>query len=446
MQTSLADDSVRQSVAHKTSWKLIPVLLFMYFVCYLDRVNISYAALQLNADIGLSEAAYGFGAGIFFVAYVAFQVPANVMLTRLGSRKWLGVLLASWGTVAALMASIQTPQQFFVLRFILGVTEAGFFPAMIFYLTSWFPSARRGRIMGMAIAAAPLSGLIGGPLSTWLMQHTHELFFDLRGWQSMFIIEALPAIAMGIWCFFRLPQRPETADWLTPEEKALLLRDLQHDAQTAAATKSINLADGPLTVSEILKVVLHPLVLSLGLIYLTIEFGEYALAFFLPLMVNEINETASLGLSLTQIGLLVAIPSIAGAAAMIVWGKRSDIKQERIWHIVFPALLGAVAIIGAGYSNSLTLSIAAFSIAAAAIFSCVAVFWVLPSLYLTGAQAAIGIATINAMGNFAGLLGSSITGALRDYSGNYQLGLWVIGFFLVMAAGIVLALDRHTKR
>ncbi|MGV9862750.1 MFS transporter [Rhodococcus koreensis] len=424
-----------ESVGRKTTKMIMPVILFMYFICYLDRVNISYAALQLNADIGLSETAYGFGAGIFFVAYVMFQVPANVMLTKVGPKRWMGGLLATWGLLAALMSTIQSPVHFFVLRFLLGVAEAGFFPAMIFYLTLWFPIARRGRITAIAIAAAPLSGLIGGPLSTWLMESTHGLF-GLRGWQSMFIIEALPAILLGVWCIYKLPERPETVTWLTQTEKVWLINELDTEASAIEQTRSSG---------GVLRTIFSPLVLALGLVYLAIEFGEYALAFFLPTIVESLNESYALGLSLSQIGLIAAIPSLAGAAAMILWGRHSDRTQERTWHIAGPSLLGAVAIVGAGYANNIVVAVVAFSVTAAAIFSAVPIFWQLPSRYLTGVASAAGIAMVNAMGNFSGLLGPSITGALKDLTGTYRSGLWVMGAFLVLAAAGTVAISRMAK-
>lgn len=444
MRNLVVEKEIRESFSRKTFWKIMPILLLMYLVCYLDRVNISYAALQLNSDIGLSQTAYGFGAGIFFIAYVIFQVPANIMLTKVGPRKWLGFVLVAWGTIAASMSMIRDPLHFFVLRFILGMAEAGFFPAMIFYLSLWFPSATRGRITALAIAAAPLSGMVGGPLSTWLMEHTHQVFFGLHGWQSMFIIEAIPAIVLGVWCMNRLPDRPENTTWLTAEERALLMRDLRAD-QAAAVNSAGFHSSEPSGFSAVMKTIFSPVVLGLGVTYLALEFGEYALAFFLPLMVNNLNDTLSLKLSLVQVGFVAAIPSLVGAVAMVWWGRRSDRRNERIFHIVLPSVVGAIAIVAAGYSNNIYLSVAAFSITAAAIFSAVPLFWLLPSDYLTGVQAAIGIAAINAMGNFSGLIGPWIIGILKDHSGSYKPGLWVMGMFLVCTAIGVVTLDRVAR-
>lgn len=424
------------SVASKTTRTIVPVILLMYLVCYLDRVNISFAALQLNTDIGLSTAAYGFGAGIFFVTYVIFQVPANVMLTKIGPKRWMGGMLIVWGTIAALMATIQNPTHFYVLRALLGIAEAGFFPGMIFYLTLWFPIARRGRITAIAIAAAPLSGLIGAPLSTWLMDSTHG-FLGLQGWQSMFIIEALPAIALGIWAAIKLPESPLTVTWLTRDEAQWLHNELE--AERAAIAEAGNAKDG------VLRTILSPLVLALGMIYLGLEFGEYALAFFLPTIIESLNEDFAVGLSLTQIGLVTAIPSLCGVIAMILWGRRSDRKQERIWHLVIPSVFGAVAIISAGYANSLPLAVLAFSITSACIFSATPIFWQLPSRYLTGLASAAAIGMINAMGNFSGLIGPSITGVLRDQTGSYSASLWVMGGFLVLAAIGTLILARIVR-
>ncbi|AXK35111.1 MFS transporter [Streptomyces armeniacus] len=432
MKKSSAHFPVPESVARKTTWMIVPVILLMYFICYLDRVNISYAALQLNADIGLSDAAYGFGAGIFFVAYVAFQVPANMMLARFGPRRWLGCILGAWGLLAMLMAAITAPWHFFALRFLLGMAEAGFFPAMIYYLALWFPAERRGRITAIAIAAAPLSGLIGGPLSTWLMSSAHGLF-GLRGWQSMFVIEALPAVLLGIWCFVKLPERPAAVAWLTAEEKTWLQGTLDAEAEEIQGARRSK---------GVLRTILSPLVLGLGLVYLALEFGEYALAFFLPKIIERFDTDMGGELSVSQIGLVTAIPSLAGVVAMVLWGRHSDRTRERTWHIAGPAMVGAVAIVAAGYTGSLVAAVLAFSVTAAGIFAAVPIFWQLPLRYLTGTAAAVSIAMINAMGNFSGLLGPSITGVLHDATGSYRAGLWVMGGFLVLAAAGALAVSR----
>lgn len=305
-----------------------------------------------------------------------------------------------------------------------------------FYLTLWFPVARRGWITAIAIAAAPLSGLIGAPLSTWLMDSTHG-FLGLQGWQSMFIIEALPAIALGIWATVKLPESPLTVKWLTRDEAQWLHNELE--AERTAIAEAGNAKDG------VLRTILSPLVLALGMIYLGLEFGEYALAFFLPTIIESLNEDFAVGLSLTQIGLVTAIPSLCGVIAMILWGRRSDRKQERIWHLVIPSVLGAVAIVSAGYANSLPLAVLAFSITSACIFSATRIFWQLPSRYPTGLASAAAIGMINAMGNFSGLIGPSITGVLRDQTGSYSASLWVMGGFLVLAAVGTVILARIVR-
>lgn len=428
--------AVQRSTAKKTMFRIVPIVLTMYFICYLDRVNISYAALEMNSDIGLSEAAYGFGAGIFFVAYVACQVPANILMFKVGPRRWMGVILMAWGTFALLMFTITSPVHFYILRVLLGIAEAGFFPALVFFISTWFPISHRGRVTAMAISAAPISGLLGGPLTTWLMEATHGTA-GLHGWQMMFIIEALPAIALGIWVFVRLPQTAHGVNWLTREEADWLTETLESEH---TAVQSVQKPRG------VLRTLVSPLVLCLGFVYLGVEFGEYAFGFFLPLMVESLNTQHGLGLTISQVGLVAAIPSLCGALGMILWGRHSDRNQERTWHIILPLLVGAVAIVLTSFASNLPVAIVGFGITAVAIFSTVGVFWTVPSQYLTGVAAAAGIALINAMGSFAGVLGPMITGSLQTATGNYNASLWAIAGFLIIASTAMLILRRVKTR
>lgn len=430
-------ESVASRVDRKTVRRIVPFVMLLYIIAYLDRVNISYASLEMNADIGLSTAAYGFGAGIFFVGYIIFEVPSNVLLRRFGARRWLARIIFSWGILATCMALVQGPTSFYVLRFLLGVAEAGFFPGIILYLTYWFPAKRRGQVTAMFMAAIPLSGLIGAPLSTGLMTVADGLF-GLTGWQAMYIIEGIPAVSLGVVTWFYLVDRPSKAKWLTAEESTWLEEHLAEEAAVAS-----EVGEG-----KILRSLTHPLILSLGLIYIGLQFGEYALGFFLPQMVQSFEASFGISLSLFQIGLVTAIPSFFGVIVMIIWGRHSDRRKERTWHIIIPAIAGAIGILVSSYVGNPILMIAALALAAAGVYSSLPIFWQLPPLYLKGTALAVGIAMANSMGNISGIIGPSIIGGLHDLTGSFTTGTWVIAAFLVMSAGgaVVLRWISHQKR
>lgn len=430
--------SMASRIDRKTLRRIVPFVMLLYIVAYLDRVNISYASLEMNADIGLSTAAYGFGASIFFVGYIIFEVPSNVLLRRFGARRWLARIIFSWGILATCMALVQGPTSFYVLRFLLGVAEAGFFPGIILYLTYWFPAKRRGKVTAMFMAAIPLSGLIGAPLSTGLMTVADGLF-GLAGWQAMYIIEGLPAVALGVVTWFYLVDRPSKARWLTNEESTWLENRLAAEAQEASEVGQ----------GKILRSLTHPLILALGLIYIGLQFGEYALGFFLPQMVQSFEASFGVSLSLIQIGLITAIPSFFGVLAMILWGRQSDRRNERTWHLIIPAVAGAIGILVSSYVGTPMLMILALSLAAAGVYSSLPIFWQLPPLYLKGTALAVGIAMANSMGNISGIIGPSIIGGLHDLTGSFATGTWVIAAFLITSAGGAIVLrwvGRHKRK
>jgi ACS family tartrate transporter-like MFS transporter len=431
------DEAIRKRVHKKTALRILPFILCAYFICYLDRVNISFASLEMNASIGLSAASYGLGAAIFFVAYFIFEVPSNLALTKFGPRIWIARIMITWGILAGCMSLVQGPTSFYIMRFLLGVAEAGFFPAMILYLTYWFPQQRRGQMTAIFFMAVPLSGLIGAPLSTWLMTETHGLF-GLEGWQVMFVAEAIPSVIGGIVALFWLVDHPSKAKFLTVEERTWLDQELAKEADEVAAAGHSH--------KGILKTLVRPAVIFLGLIYLGLEFGEYALGFFLPQMVEALNQSFGSGLSLVQVGLITAVPSLVGVLSMVYWGRRSDRKKERTWHIVVPTIIGATAICLLPLATDLWTNMLLFSITSAAIFSAIPVFWQLPSRYLTGTAAAVGIALINSVGNISGILGPSITGSLKTLTGTYNSGYYVLGIFLVLAAVGALVLRSSTRK
>ncbi|MBP8532290.1 MFS transporter [Streptomyces sp. MK37H] len=428
---------VRRTTMRKTMWRILPFLLFAYLVCYLDRVNISFASLEMNADVGISDSAYGIGAGVFFVAYFIFEVPSNIALTKFGPRLWIARIMITWGIIAGCMSLVQGPISFYVLRFLMGVAEAGFFPAMILYLTRWFPREKRAQATATFFMAVPLAGLIGSPLSTWLMTMLHGVA-GLRGWQAMFVIEAVPSVLGGIACLFWLVDKPAQATFLTEPERAWLVAELESETGEVSATHRHQ--------HSTMRTLLRPAVLYMALIYLGLEFGEYALGFFLPQMVQSFSDQFGTHLSLMQIGLISAIPSAVGVCCMIFWGRHSDRAQERTWHIVIPTLIGAAAIAASPFFSNFFIGMVLVSVTAAAIYSSIPVFWQLPSRYLVGTAAAVGVAVINSVGNLSGIIAPSLTGVLKDATGTYSAGYILLGVFLLFAAGGTLALHRATHR
>ena len=350
---------------------------------------------------------------------------------------WIARIMITWGIIAGCMALVQGPTSFYILRFLMGVAEAGFFPAMILYLTRWFPREKRAQVTATFFMAVPLASLIGSPLSTWLMTVLHGVV-GLHGWQAMFIIEAVPSVLGGIACLFWLIDKPSQATFLTEPERAWLVAELEAEAAEVSANHGHQ--------QSIVRTLLRPAVVSMALIYLGLEFGEYALGFFLPQMVQSYSDQFGSNLSLIQIGLISAIPSAVGICCMILWGRHSDRARERTWHIVIPTLIGAAAIMASPFFSNFFVNMLLVSVTAAAIYSSIPVFWQLPSRYLAGVGAAVGIAAVNSVGNLSGIIGPSLTGILKDATGTYSAGYILLGVFLLFAAAGTLALHRATKK
>ena len=406
--------------------RLIPLLAALYFVSFLDRVNIGFAALTMNADLGLSASAFGLGAGIFFIGYTLFTVPANMMLQRLGASRWLALISIVWGLVSASTAFVTTPLEFYAVRLILGVTEAGFLPGVILYLTYWFPKEMRGRIIGNFFVAVPLANVLGAPLSGWLLTQSALGF---RGWQVMFIVEALPAIALGIITLFWLTDRPSHAKWLDEDERRVI-ETLVDDGADAAGHPA-RLRDG----------LLNPIVWTLGMLYFLIVIGLYGFGFWSPQILQSLGN-----LSTEQTGWIVAIPNLVAAVGLLLWSRHSDRAGERIWHVAIPVLLSAAGFLIAGQVTSLIAATLAFAVATLGIYAACPVFWTLPSLVLRGSAAAAGIALVNSLGNLAGYAGPMIMGWLKDSTGNYSYGLTVLAGSMALAGLLALSLRRAITR
>ncbi|MBS0639667.1 MAG: MFS transporter [Proteobacteria bacterium] len=420
-------DSLESSTIRKVSFRLVPFLMLCYFVAYLDRVNVGFAALTMNADLGITASAYGFGAGVFFFSYFLFEVPSNLALERFGARKWIARIMLTWGVLSGCMALVQGETSFYIVRILLGAAEAGFFPGIIFYLTLWFPGVYRARIIGWFMAAIPLSSVLGAPVSGFLL-NMHG-FWGLAGWQWLFIIEAAPAVILAGVVWFYLTDRPAEARWLTPQERNWLSTRLAAEGKRKEEVHGLS----------VLQAIFNLRVLALCLVYFGAVATNYGTAFWLPQIVKEF------GLSNLQVGFVTAIPYVVGTIGMVWWGKRSDAAMERKWHAAIPFALAAIGIAGSTLVASPVLKMAMLSLGAFGVFAVLPVFWTFPTAFLHGAAAAAGIAAINSVGNLAGFFGPSVMGWLKDWTGNFSAGLWAIAACAVMGMVIVLVL-RHDSQ
>jgi D-galactonate transporter len=426
----LADQpaAVDNRVTRKVTLRLLPFLGLLYLVNYLDRVNVGFAALTMNADLGLSAAAYGLGAGLFFIGYFLFEVPSNIILHRVGARVWIARIMVTWGLTASATAFIQGEISFYVVRVLLGVAEAGFFPGIILYLTYWFPRRQRARIVALFFLAVPLSSVIGSPLSTLLIQHGNAMLGFDAGWRFMFFVEGIPAVLLGVLVLALLPSRPRHATWLTNHESSALERYITaEDAREVGREMSTRAA------------LTHPRVIALSVIYFGIVYGLYVLAFFLPQVIKGFQMQFQVRLSLVEIGLITAVPYAFASVAMVLWARHSDHTGERAGHVATAAFIGAAGIAAALYMNSPLLTMVCITVCAVGVYAAIPVFWQLPNVFLTGVGAAAGIGLINSFGNLSGFLGPYLTGWLEDLSGSFRTGLWVVTGFMVLAGIIALS-------
>jgi ACS family tartrate transporter-like MFS transporter len=405
---SPATTDVEARTIARVTMRLVPFLIVCYFVAYLDRVNVGFAALRMNADLGISATAYGLGAGIFFLAYFLFEVPSNLFLERFDARKWIARIMFSWGILSGAMAFIGGEVGFYVVRMLLGAAEAGFFPGIIFYLTLWFPAAYRARIVGYFMAAIPLSSLIGAPISGYLLGL--DGIAGLKGWQWLFILEAVPALILSVVVFFYLTDRPADAVWLGPEERRWLTQRLELERRNREASRHFT----------VVEALMNPQVLALALVYFAAVAANYGVTFFLPQIIK------GFGLSNAATGWVTAVPYLIGTVAMVYWGLHSDRMRERKLHCAGALLVAALGIAGCALFDDPILKIISISIGGAGIFGCLPVFWTLPTAFLTGAAAAGGIAIINSIGNLSGFFGPYLMGWLKDATGTFSLGLLTI--------------------
>lgn len=414
---SIASTGFEKAVVRKVTLRIIPFVFLLYIISYLDRANIGYAALQMNAELALSAEVFGFVSGIFFLGYFLFEVPSNVMLNRYGARIWIARILVTWGIIAAACAFAQTATHLYVLRFLLGVAEAGFFPGIIVYLTYWFRSKELATTVALFTAAIPVSYIIGAPLSTWIMDNVQWLGWS--GWRWMLFLEGIPAVVLGVVCFFYLTDKPEQAKWLAPTEKAWLIDELERDRKARKNVKHFGA----------MKAMTNPKVLYLSFIYFVYQCGSLGVGYWMPQIIKGFSTT----LTHTQIGLIATIPYIAATVVMIGWSRSSDRMDERKMHSAIPLGIAAAAMVGAGMVTSPVLSITMISLALAGLYSFKSPFWALPTLFLSRSTAAISIAVINSIGNLGGFFGPSMIGVVKGNTNSASAGLLFLAGLLAVA-------------
>jgi MFS family permease len=409
----------------RVSARLIPFLLLCYFVAFLDRINVSFAALQMNHDLGFNPAIYGFGAGLFFLTYCVFEVPSNLLLYRFGATRWIARIMFTWGLCAAAMAFIVGPNSFYAMRLLLGAAEAGFFPGVLFFLTLWFPAAHRGRVIGLFMSGVAISGLIGSPISGLLLSLDGTA--GLRGWQWLFILEGAPAIILAPLVLAYLQDGPLQANWLPAPEKLWLARTMEaeHRAENGAPKAAT------------LRALLNPRILLLAATYFSNVAMVNGILFFLPLILK------GFGLSNTQTGFVAAIPSAAALVAVIWWGRRSDARKERYGHAAFANLLAGAALLASVLLVDPTARIAAITVAFAATLSFTAPFWTIPASFLTGAASAGGYGTVSSLGVIGGFVAPSIIGWLSGITGDFRGGLGAIAVLAIVMSGIFYTAGRR---
>lgn len=404
----------------KVAWRLMPLLLVCYIVAYLDRVNVGFAKLQMMSALGFSDVVYGMGAGIFFIGYFIFEVPSNIILHKVGARMWIGRIMISWGILSAAMMYVSSEPMFYVMRFLLGVAEAGFFPGIILYLTYWYPSQRRGRITALFMTGIALAGVIGGPLSGYIMK-----MFDgaqgLAGWQWMFLLEGVPSVILGVIVIIMLDDSIADAKWLSEEERAVLASNIQAEVQDKHD-------------ESIMKIFSSGRVWLMAAIYFNFVMGIYGISFWLPTIIKAMGIADPL-----EIGMMSAIPYGVAVVVMLLVAKNADRMRERRWHVAIPGLCGAAGLLLAVFwSQDTVLAMVALTLATAGILTTLPMFWSLPTAFLTGTGAAAGIAMINSLGNLSGFSSPYAFGWLKQATGSTDAGMYLLAGCVVLGSILTL--------
>ncbi len=412
-----------QQIYRKLDRRLLPFLISLFIVAYIDRVNIGFAKLTMSGQLGFSDSVYGLGAGIFFLGYFLFEIPSNLILQRVGAKLWIARIMIIWGLLSAAMVFVSSPLQFYALRFLLGIGEAGFFPGIILYLTYWYPAGRRAKATAAFMTAIAWSGIIGGPLSGFIMTRFDGIA-NLTGWQWLFLLEAAPAVILGVVVMLWLDNDPTSAQWLNVEERAWLVGKLQHEER-----QKNQIGD----CCDVRQALTNSKVWLLSAVYFSVVMGLYGISFWLPQIINALSKQ-----NLQQTGLLAAVPYVLAAIGMVIIGHSSDKRNERCWHFALSALLGSAGLtLSAVYNGSLPLALLTLSLACLGILAALPVFWSLPTQFLTGRAAAGGIALINACGNLAGYLSPVLVAWIKETTGHLSNALYMLAAWLLLSAILV---------
>jgi MFS transporter, ACS family, tartrate transporter len=414
-------------VLRKVTLRIVPFVMLLYFIAFIDRVNIGFAALTMNKDLGFSPSVFGVGAGIFFLGYFLFEVPSNLVLDKVGARIWIARVMITWGLISGAMAFVKGANSFYALRFLLGAAEAGFFPGIILYLSYWFPARQRAAVTAIFMAAAPLSTVLGSPVSGALLE-MHGLL-GLSGWQWMFIVEAIPALLLGVVVLFYMTDRPEQAKWLRDDERTWLVSAMNTEAAKRSGSASHSIWRGLADLR----------VIALSLVYFGTSAGLYTLGIWAPQIIKEF------GLSSLQIGFLNALPGIVAIVVMVLWARHSDRTGERTWHVVGACVLAAAGLLLAGLAGTVVAVLLALTLVNIGISSAKPPLWSMPTMFLSGSAAAAGIATINSIGNLGGFVGPAMIGWIKDLTGSFQGGLYFVAGLVVLSAVLTLVLARSQR-
>ncbi|HLH04850.1 MAG TPA: MFS transporter [Bryobacteraceae bacterium] len=429
LNTNSIDAAFEERTYRKVSRRILPFLFLCYIFAYIDRVNVSFAKLQMQGDLGISEAVYGTAAGIFFIGYFFFEIPCNVAMQKIGARYWLGPIMIVWGTVSACTMLVKSGTGFYAVRFLLGIVESGFFPGVILYLTFWYPSRYRARMVATFMTAIPLSGVIGGPISGRILEKMSHAG-GLRGWQWLYLLEALPSILAGLATFYFLPNGPRDAKWLSAEERELVASRLEEEDRRKRAS-----AEAKHSLGDAFR---SGKVWALCFVYFGFTMGNYGLTFFLPQMIKD-----TLTANPFYIGLLTMIPWGAAAVSMVLVGRHSDQTGERCWHVAIAGMIGALAFAASALPGLAGIpAFVALTIACAGIAAAYTTFWALPSAFVTGTAASAAIAWINSVGNLGGYFGPSLTGKIRELTQSSTLALFTLSAGCLMSVALTIIFFR----